>query len=147
MTEHKHKVIMFIETPDAIHILHDLRIHASARSSFLIGVDGHAGAGKTCFARWLGNNLEMPVVSLDAYKIIDNGPASWRFGELIRDLGPRLIVEGARLCAAMQAIDRNVDVLIWIDNAEIQATPQPQCSEEYLVEFDPIMTADHCLTW
>jgi hypothetical protein len=131
---------MFAPTLESQHILDGLRNRMCGQTRFLIGVDGLADSGKASLAKWFGDHLAVPVISLDAYLIADRRPACWQCDELIRDLTPRAIIEGARLTAALQAIDRTLDVLIWTDSTGIYANALDSIVEEYLTEFESIAT-------
>ena len=117
----------------------------------LIGIDGRLGAGKSGLASWLAWQLEVPVVHLDLYQVVDEGELPrWRYQDLARVLqapaGP-VIVEGVCLCQALHAVDRDPDILVWLENEGGPEHGPEEPTEEYEQEFNSVGNADHILTW
>jgi hypothetical protein len=89
------------------------------RLPLIIGIDGRWGAGKSSLASWLAWQLGMPSVHLDLYVERDSEPLSWRYEDLTRIIGARLvlarpiIVEGIRLCQPLRAIDLDPGYWVW----------------------------------
>ena len=123
------------------------------RLPLIIGIDGRSGAGKSSLASWLAWQLGMPSVHLDLYVERDSEPLSWRYEDLARVITARLalkrpiIVEGICLCQPLQAIDRDPDYWVWVENL---GGPKPgPCDPtgDYVAEFNPEANADFTLTW
>ena len=123
------------------------------RLPLIIGIDGRSGAGKSSLASWLAWQLGMPSVHLDLYVERDSEPLSWRYEDLTRVITARLelarpiIVEGICLCQPLQAIDRDPDYWVWVENL---GSPKPGPSDptgDYVAEFNPEANADFTLTW
>jgi hypothetical protein len=123
------------------------------RLPLIIGIDGRSGAGKSSLASWLAWQLGMPSVHLDLYVERDSEPLSWRYEDVARITTARLvlaqpiIVEGICLCQPLQAIDRDPDYWVWVENL---GGPKPgPCDPtgDYVAEFNPEANADFTLTW
>jgi hypothetical protein len=123
------------------------------RPPLIIGIDGRWGAGKSNLASWLAWQLGMPSVHLDLYIERDSDPLSWRYEDLTRVITARLalkhpiIVEGICLCQPLQAIDRDPDYWVWVENL---GGPKPgpyDPTGAYVAEFNPEANADFTLTW
>ena len=119
----------------------------------IIGVDGRWGAGTSSVAAWLGWQLGVPVVALELYVAPDREGEAWRYADLARVLATAtahrrpVIVEGLCLCRALQAVDRDPDYLVWIDNTGGPEHGPEDPSDDYVRDFDPAANADFALTW
>lgn len=84
-----------------------------------MGVNGRLGSGGSSAAARRGWQLGVPVISL-VFILSDGGPVEWRHDDLGRALstmvGHAVTVEGVYLCQALQAPDRDLDSLVWIDD-------------------------------
>ena len=95
----------------------------------------------------------MPSVHLDLYIERDSGPLSWRSEDLARITTARLalaqpiIVEGICLCQPLQAIDRDPDYWVWLENLGGPECRPNKPMDGYLAEFNPEANADFTLTW
>ena len=92
------------------------------RLPLLIAIDGADGVGKSSLASWLAWQLGAPAVYLDLYVIRDSNPLRWRTDELRRIVNRRLVdhaaplvVEGIMVLAALDAIDRKPNFLIYLE--------------------------------
>ena len=119
----------------------------------MIGVDGRWGSGKSPAAQWLGWQIRAPVIALDLYVTHDRELLSWRYEDLSRVLAAcatlrrPVIVEGLCLCQALQALDRDPDSLVWVENTGGPEHGPEDPSEEHISEFDPRGNADFTLRW
>ena len=80
-------------------------------------------------------------------------PLSWCYEDLARIITVRLVLarpiiaEGICLCQPLQAIDRDPDSWVWVENL---GSPKPEPSDptsEYVAEFNLEANADYTLTW
>lgn len=58
-----------------------------------------------------------------------------------------IIAEGICLCQPLQAIDRDPDYWVWVENL---GSPKPEPSDptsDYVAEFNLEANADYTLTW
>lgn len=123
------------------------------RLSIIIGIDGLPGSGKTSLATWLSQQLGCPVIPLDAYLDEDGSQPVWRYSDLNRALtelarpGQPVIMEGARLCAALQDMDLEPGILIWMENSGGREHGPEEVTDDYVQEFDPEGNADFTLRW
>ena len=69
-------------------------------------------------SRCPGNQLHMPVISLDLYIISDTDPLEWRYTDLAQVIESRtelmrpVIVECVCLCQVLMAIDLKPDIVV-----------------------------------
>jgi len=95
----------------------------------------------------------MPSVHLDLYVERDSEPLSWRYEDLTRIIGARLvlakpiIVEGICLCRPLQAIDLDPDYWVWMENLGSPKSGPSDPTGDYVAEFNPEANADFSLTW
>ena len=90
---------------------------------------------------------------LDLYIERDNGPLSWRYEDFTRIIAARLalkgpiIVEGICLYQPLQAIDRDPDYWVWVENLGGPESRPNEPTDDYLAEFNPETNAGFTLTW
>ncbi|WP_440467401.1 hypothetical protein ACKI1H_00890 [Pseudomonas sp. YH-1] len=87
--------------------------------TWILGVDGKDGAGKSKLATQLSKSLSAQVISLDDFieKHQDNYVDSLRFNELseaIRGAHSHLIIEGVCLLAAIEHLDLKINEFIYV---------------------------------
>jgi hypothetical protein len=116
---------MMIKTPlpESVALLE--KVHECLgpnRLPLLIAIDGADGVGKSSLASWLAWQLGAPAVYLDLYVIRESNPLRWRTDELRRIVNRRLVdhaaplvVEGIMVLAALDAIDRKPNFLIYLE--------------------------------
>ncbi len=139
--------------PDGNRLLQAVReaLAVAGSQSFIIGIDGRPGAGKSSAATWLGWQLGLPVVALELFTVPGCEPVEWRYEDLGRVLatlvGKAAIVEGDCLCEVLQALDRDPDFLVWIHNQGSREHGPEEPTDDYVRAFDPAGNADFTLTW
>lgn len=123
------------------------------RLPLLIGIDGFDGAGKSSLAAWLSWQLGMPAINLDLFIVPGTKPLAFRTDHLAAILDSRLatrrplIVEGILLLDALAEIDRQPDLLIFVDQEDNTQSPMLDYLGPYVERQRPYARATHVLTW
>ncbi len=124
--------------------------------SFIIGVDGRDGAGKSTTARFISWQMEVSHIEADLFLLLsDEPPAGYqcpkdhRLDWLKEVVGARLqlnrpvIVEGMFLLELLARIGYEPDFLVYVESSEFDGCSEWQDAyRSYETDFEPLRKAD-----
>ncbi|OOY11230.1 hypothetical protein BMG00_15995 [Thioclava marina] len=118
--------------------------------SFIIGVDGRAGIGKSVFARYLSFRLNMPVIELDNFKtgngLIAHSACANELVSRRHERNRPVIIEGVLLQDILATMGRSADFLIRFVKPEDDGPDEfLSACEDYEMRTSPdlIVSATH----
>jgi hypothetical protein len=97
---------------------------------YTIAVDGRDHSGKSCTARFLAWQLEMPALETDMFLIRDPKPARYDYEELRKLLMTRhsmnrpVIVEGIKILETLECVEVKPNFVIFMKNGGFEGSEQ-----------------------